>query len=123
MQVGAALYVGHDLGTGRNKAVLVDARGEIHATASMGYPLSHPAPGWAEQGPAEWWRAVAWCTRSLLEQAREAKERVAGIGFAGQMLGLVPMANACEPSRPAISWLDSRGEEEAARIIRRLGGG
>jgi xylulokinase len=115
-------FVGHDLGTGANKAVLARADGHVLASARAGYPLHHPRPGWAEQDPADWWRAVCSCTRELLERARVDASEVAGLCFAGQMLALAPLARDATPTRPAISWMDGRAEEQARRIARRFGG-
>lgn len=116
------LFVGHDLGTGGDKAVLVDAGGALLASAFAPYPLATPRPGWAEQDPEDWWRAASTATRTLLERAGAPPERVAGVAFAGQMLALVPVDAAGRPLRPAISWLDGRAEAQAARLVRRLGG-
>lgn len=113
------LFVGHDLGTSGNKAALVSEDGAILRTLVSSYPLRHPGPGQAEQDPADWWAAVCEGTRAVT--AGRAKE-VAGIAFAGQMLALVSMDADGRPLRPALSWLDHRADEEAARMTRRLGG-
>ncbi|MEI8255290.1 MAG: FGGY-family carbohydrate kinase [Deltaproteobacteria bacterium] len=117
-----ALFIGHDLGTGGNKAVLVDETGRILASAGARYGLRHGPDGHVEQDPADWWQAVCACTRSLLAEASVSPEDIAGIGFAGQMLALVPMEDATTPSRMAISWMDARGEDQARRITRGMGG-
>jgi xylulokinase len=44
------------------------------------------------------------------------------VGFAGQMLGVVPVDDSGAPLRKAIIWMDSRADEQAARIMRRFGG-
>ena len=117
-----AVYCGHDLGTGGDKAVLVDERGRVVAEAFEPYPLEHPRPGWAEQDPEDYWRAVAATTRRLLAESGVAPADVAGVGFAGQMLTQVPVDADGHPTRRAISWLDARAVKEAASIVRRLGG-
>lgn len=117
-----AYFLGHDLGTSGLKSVLVDEHGVVRASAAAKYPLSHPRPHWAEQDPEDWWRAVCDNTREVLSAAGVAPEDVAALTFAGQMLALVPIGEDLKPSRLAISWLDSRGEEQARRMVRRLGG-
>jgi len=114
--------IGHDVGTGGSKSVLIDARGNLLASSFEPYPISYPRPKWAEQSPDDFWRAVTTSTRRLIEESRIAPHQVAGMGFAGQMLGLVPMSSAGKPTRPAISWMDSRADEQAQRLVRRLGG-
>src|SRR5262249_22413044 len=116
------LFVGHDLGTGADKAVLVDETGALRAEATAAYPLAHPRPGWAEQDPEDWWRAVAATTRRLVASAGADASDVRAVTFAGQMLSLVPLDAAGRPTRRAISWLDARAAVEARRITRRVGG-
>ena len=115
-------FIGHDLGTGGVKAVLADERGTIAATAFAKYPLTHPQPHWAEQRPDDWWDAIAKTTRELLATSGLAPSDIAALGCAGQMLALVPMGADARPTRPAISWLDARAEQQARAMIRRSGG-
>ncbi len=84
--------------------------------------FDYPKPNWAEQNPADWWRAVTASTRRLLEESDADPVQVRGIGFAGQMIGIVPVDTFGEPLSPAIIWLDSRADQQAERLIRRLGG-
>lgn len=116
------LLIGHDVGTGGAKSVLADASGKILAGAFEAYGVRYPSPGWAEQDPKDWWRAVSSNTRQLLADTGADPADVKGMGFAGQMIGLVPVDAEGAPLRPAIIWLDSRADEQAARLIRRLGG-
>ncbi len=115
-------FVGFDIGTGGCKSVLVSGEGELIASAFHPYPLNHPRLGWAEQDAQDWWKAVCACTRGMLLECAVDPAKVAGVGFAGQMLGVVPVDAAACPLRPAIIWLDNRAEKQAASIIRRFGG-
>jgi xylulokinase len=117
-----ACFVGHDAGTGGVKSVLATADGRILARAFAEYPLDRPRTGWAEQDPRDWWGAIRRTTRELLARAAVPAEQVAAIGFAGQMLSLVPVDVDGTPTRPAVSWLDARADEQARRIVRRMGG-
>jgi xylulokinase len=116
------MFIGHDLGTGGDKAVLVDADGTVVAEAFHPYPLHHPRPGWAEQDPEDYWQAVCATTRAVLADAGCAPDAVKGIGYAGQMLTLVPVDARGVATRSAVSWLDARADDEAARLTRRMGG-
>jgi xylulokinase len=116
------LLIGHDVGTGCSKSVLVDVQGNIIAAAFEPYGVSYPKPNWAEQDPQDWWRAVTQGTRRLLEESGADPAQVKGIGFAGQMIGVVPVDASGALLSPAIIWLDSRAERQAERLIRRLGG-
>ena len=117
-----ALFVGHDLGTGSDKAVLVDAHGELRAEHAESYPLHHPRPGWAEQDADDWWRAVCAATRAVCAKAGVGPGEVAGIAFAGQMLSLAALDAGGEPTRRPIVWMDGRAEAQARRLVRRFGG-
>ncbi len=112
--------VAHDVGTGGNKAVLVDTEGTIHATAFAPYPVHYPRPDWAEQEPEDWWRAVAQTTRSVLEQAGVNPKDVLGVTHSTQLLGIVPMGADGRPLRRAIIWLDGRAPRQAQRIMRKF---
>ncbi len=101
-----SLYIGIDLGTSSTKLLLMDESGAILNTAGREYPLEFPAPGWSQQAPADWWRAVCESMPELLAGFDAAQ--VKGIGAAGQMHGLVVLDENDEVVRPAILWNDGR---------------
>jgi xylulokinase len=106
--------VGLDVGTTGVKAIAISPDGEVLARAERGYPLSTPRPGWAEQNPEDWWDAA---------QAALAELNVepAGIGYSGQMHGLVALDGEQRVLRPAILWNDQRTAAECEEIERRVG--
>ncbi len=110
-----SVAVGLDVGTSGVKALAVGATGEVLASAEVGYGLSTPRPGWAEQDPADWWRATEEALASL------GVEEVAGIGLSGQMHGLVALDPAGEVIRPAILWNDQRTAAQCREIEERVG--
>jgi xylulokinase len=115
-----AATIGVDVGTSATKGVLVAEDGRLLASASAGYPLLTPRPGWTEQHPEDWWRAAAEVLRRLTASAPDAE--VAGVGLSGQMHGSVFLDGAGEVLRPALLWNDARTGAECAEIERRLGG-
>ena len=86
------------------------------ATATRGYELSTPRPGWAEQDPGDWLRAA----ESALAEVSAGRE-IAGIGLSGQMHGLVVLDETGSVIRPAILWNDQRTAAECAEIEERIG--
>ena len=100
------LYIGIDLGTSACKLLLVDGSGAVLHEVTQEYPLSFPYPGWSEQNPEDWWRAVTAGVPRLLHGFDAAL--VAGIGAGGQMHGLVALDENDEVIRPAILWNDGR---------------
>ena len=97
-----SVAVGLDVGTTGVKAIAVSEDGELLTRREVGYELSTPRPGWAEQDPEDWWRAA--------EQALDGLGGgdVAGIGLSGQTHGLVALDAADHVVRPAILWNDQR---------------
>jgi xylulokinase len=107
--------VGLDVGTSGVKALAVSETGEVLASAEVGYELSTPRPGWAEQDPDDWWRATEQALESL------GVRDVVGIGLSGQMHGLVALDATGEVIRPAILWNDQRTFAECREIEERVG--
>ncbi len=114
--MSTALF-GIDVGTSGVKGVAIDPAGAVAAVAESGYRLSTPRPGWAEQDPADWWRA----TESVLAELRRAAGEPVGIGLSGQMHGLVALDRSDAVLRPAILWNDQRTGAQCAEIERRIG--
>ena len=100
------LYIGVDLGTSAMKLLLMDGLGNILNTVSKAYPLEFPRPGWSQQDPADWKKALFEGIPELLRGFDSAT--VAGIGVGGQMHGLVVLDEKDQIIRPAILWNDGR---------------
>lgn len=111
----------HDLGTTGNKATLFSDEGKLLASAFSGYETYHPQPTWAEQDPADWWRAVIDTTRQLLATAAITPDEVAVISFSGQMMGCLPVDARGRPLRRCIIWADQRAVEQAAYLAEKVG--
>jgi xylulokinase len=110
-----SVAVGLDVGTTGVKALAVAEHGEVVGRAEVGYELSTPRPGWAEQNPEDWWRA----TQEALEGL--GADEVSGIGLSGQMHGLVALDADEQILRPAILWNDQRTGEQVREIEERIG--
>ncbi len=110
----------HDVGTSGNKAVLVETTGKVHATAFIPYDVDYPHPGWAEQDPEGWWRAIVTTTRQVMQSGGVAPSNILGMVHATQMLGIVPMSSTGQPLRPAIIWLDARAPDQAKRMMNKF---
>ena len=100
------MYIGVDLGTSAVKLLLMDERGKILNTVSREYPLEFPYPGWSQQNPEDWKKAVFEGIPELLT-GFDGKT-VRGIGCGGQMHGLVILDSEDKVIRPAILWNDGR---------------
>ena len=103
-------YIGIDLGTSSVKLLLVDENGTIRSEVTKEYPLEFPRPGWSQQNPEDWKRAVFEGIPQLLRGFDGSQ--VAGIGCGGQMHGLVVLDDRDQVIRPAILWNDGRTAAE-----------
>jgi len=112
----ADLVLGYDFGTSSVKAALFDRNGRVVADSQQPYPLLLPQPGWAEQKPEDWWRAMAAATRALLAKAQAAPERIAALGMSAQMCGTIPVDCDGGPLHNCLIWLDTRSDGIARRI-------
>ena len=99
-------YIGIDLGTSAAKLLLVDGEGRILNEVTKEYPLEFPNPGWSQQAPEDWKKAVMEGVPELLSGFDGSQ--VAGIGCGGQMHGLVVLDENDNVIRPAILWNDGR---------------
>ncbi len=113
------LYIGIDLGTSSTKLMLLDEAGVILNTAVRDYPLEFPQPGWSQQAPGDWWKAVVEGMPELLTGFDAAQ--VAGIGVAGQMHGLVVLDENDNVIRPAILWNDGRTAKQVDYLNNEIG--
>jgi xylulokinase len=113
------LYIGVDLGTSAVKLLLMDEKGEIKNVISREYPLFFPHPGWSEQNPEDWKKAVLEGIPELLK-GQDASQ-VAGIGAGGQMHGLVVLDENDEVIRPAILWNDGRTQKQVDYLNEEIG--
>ena len=99
-------FIGVDLGTSAVKLLLMDENGKIHKIVSKEYPLYFPHPGWSEQKPEDWFEQSMAGLKELTAECD--KSQVKGIGFGGQMHGLVALDKEDNVIRPAILWNDGR---------------
>lgn len=110
------MYLGLDIGTSSAKGVLIDARQKVLATASSPLKVSRPQPGWSEQRPEDWWKAVNVVVRALAKARPKAVAAVEGIGLSGQQHGATLLDAAGKVLRPAILWNDARSFAECKEI-------
>ena len=112
-------YIGIDLGTSAVKLLLVDEKGKILNEVTREYPLEFPQPGWSQQNPEDWKKAVLEGLQALLQGFDGSQ--VAGIGCGGQMHGLVVLDDKDEVIRPAILWNDGRTAKQVQYLNETVG--
>lgn len=112
--------IAYDLGTGGVKTSLFDAEGRSLASAFEPYDTLYPRPGFREQRPEDWWRAIVRSTRAALARAPGGGADVAALAVSGHSLGVVPVdaeGRLLADSTPI--WSDARAGAQAAAFFRR----
>ncbi|MFN0192761.1 MAG: xylulokinase, partial [Aestuariivirga sp.] len=113
------MYLGLDIGTSSVKAILIDDKRKVVASASAALKVSRPHAGWSEQNPQDWWKATNAAVAALRRAKPKAVAAVAGIGLSGQQHGATILDSSDKPLRPAILWNDARSFAECEEIERR----
>jgi xylulokinase len=111
--MSSGALIGIDIGTTSAKGIAIDPEsGDVLATAESEYPVSSPRVGWMEQQPEAWMTGAQEALASLRSEASE----ILGIGFSGQMHGLVCLDDGGAVIRPAILWNDQRSAPQCAAL-------
>lgn len=113
-------WLGIDIGTGGSRALLVDGAGRVAASQTVAHEeMAMPHPLWAEQRPADWWRAAAEAIRGVLAQQPGCTVRA--VALSGQMHGLVILDAAGRVLRPSLIWCDQRSQAQVDWINSHVG--
>lgn len=108
--------LGIDFGGGASKATLIDTNGTIVAEHSVEYPTLHPAPGYCEQNPADWYAALCEDTTSLLKKSGVAAADISAVAVDSATHTAVLCDKDANPLRPAIHWTDTRSVKQADEL-------
>lgn len=103
--------MGIDFGTESCRVGIFDLVGSPVAFAATTYKTTHPAPGWAEQSPIDWWGALVASTHRVMERAGLQPHQIAGISYDATTMTVVALDKTGEALRPAIMWMDVRATE------------
>lgn len=102
--------------------MIIDEGGRVVASGTEEHrAFDSPQPGWAEQGPEDWWRACGVAVQRALKSGGVAAADIACVGFSGQMHGAVMLDARNEVVRPALIWCDQRTEREAQWLEGKIG--
>jgi xylulokinase len=114
-------FMGLDIGTSGVKAILVDEKGRLKGSVTVGLSLSTPKPGWAEQHPDDWWKATVSAIKQVIKRSKLKPSQIGGVGLSGQMHSSVFLDRAGKVIRPALLWCDGRTTEECREITTLVG--
>ena len=123
------LLLGIDYGTGGCKTTVLDEHGAFVGEASTEFQTFHDHPGWSEQEPRDWWRALCASLAKLAAKGVDLKSVAACaldgsthnavlLGPTGDATGLedVLADRAYSPVRRTIMWTDQRATAECAAL-------
>ncbi|MEG0155569.1 MAG: xylulokinase [Lachnospiraceae bacterium] len=113
-------FLGIDIGTSSVKVMLMNPEGSIEGIARRGYDIRKEKLNYAEQDMEELWEATKAALKELTEQNPGIENSIRGIGFSGQMHGLVAVDRQVHPLRPAIIWADQRSESQIQSIYKKI---
>jgi xylulokinase len=114
------IVISHDVGTSSVKSALIDNEGNILNHSTHSYPSFYPQPGWVEQEPLDYWNSIVSNTQKLLSEID--KEKILGIVFTTQAMGIIPVDKSGNVLRKNITWVDGRAEEQARWMMNLFGG-
>ena len=121
--------LGIDYGTGGCKVTAIGDDGSFVGEASTEYETYHEHPGWSEQEPSDWWRALCASLKKLSEKGVDLKQ-VAALALDGSTHNAVLLSSAPEfrnslnfstsqplnPIRRTIMWTDQRATAECEAL-------
>ena len=117
-----SLYLlGIDIGTSACKVALFSNDGAVAAQASAEYPVYYPSPGWAEQCPVSWWKAVCGAIKKILEESDIPTSSIAGVGIDGQSWSAIPLSKSEGVLSNTPIWMDTRASDICARLRGTIG--
>lgn len=115
-------FLGIDVGTGGTRALVIDERGRVVASATEEHrPFASLQIGWAEQDPSDWWRACGTAVHKALAENNLSADQIAGVGLSGQMHGAVLLDEQARVVRPALIWCDVRTEKQGRDLTAQIG--
>lgn len=117
----AICVLGIDIGAGSLKTTVIDATGRERASADAGFTTQVPHPGWSEQDPEDWWRALCSTVPRALAAAGLSPAAVKAVSFSAGAHTPVLTDASGRVLRPAILWNDQRSVAEARELEQRHG--
>lgn len=115
--------LGVDIGTYETKGVLVDATGNVAATARHAHEMTVPQPGWAEHRPEEdWWGDFVTVTRDLIRQSGIAGDQIKCVACSAIGPCMLPVSEQGAPLMNGVLYgVDTRAMREVSDLTDRIG--
>jgi xylulokinase len=104
-----------DLGTSATKAALWSGT-DLVSLVRVPVETSHPVPGYAEQNPDDWWRAVLDACATLRAQHPSEYARIGTVGCSAARETFACFDGELRPLTPGILWSDTRAIDETSAL-------
>ena len=109
--------IGVDGGTESLRAGIFDTQGRPLAFAAAAYKTRFPHPGWAEQDPADWWRALGQAVREAVDLAGVDRVEIAAMAVDTTCCSVVALDAEGEALRPCLIWMDMRSAPQTNKVL------
>jgi xylulokinase len=116
-----SILLGIDIGSSGCKVAAFSVNGTVLAQDNVEYNIYYPQPGWAEQNPEEWWRAVCKAIKQIMQSGRIKAKEIKGIGIDGQSWSAIAVNKKGEVLHNTPIWMDTRAKEICDEIARKIG--
>jgi xylulokinase len=115
--------LGVDIGTFESKGVLVDAHGDIVASAARPHEMLVPQPGWAEHVPDEdWWGDFVFITREILASSGVTPHDIKAVATSAIGPCMLPLDASGHPLMNGVLYgVDTRASSEIEDLTQRIG--
>lgn len=116
-------YLGIDIGTYESKGVLVDAAGNIVASAARPHKMLVPQPGWAEHRPREdWWGDFCFISNKLIADSGVLPTDIKAVAASAIGPCMLPVDADGEPLMNGVLYgVDTRAAREIEELTGRIG--
>ena len=108
--------LGIDGGTESLRAGIFDLDGSLVTSASTAYETRFPNPGWAEQDPRDWRRALGESVRAAVDQSGLRPQQLAAMAVDTTCCSVVALDKEGEPLRPCLIWMDLRSAPQTEKV-------
>lgn len=114
------LILAMDVGTSSCKAAAIDMKGNKVAECATNYPTAYPQPGYVEQNPEDWEKALSNSVTQVTEKIKNFKNDLVGATVSSHGPTLVLMDDQGKALKPAQTWQDFRCISHGERLVEEL---
>ena len=104
--------IGVDIGSGGCKVIIIDETGKILGRSYQEWPTYYRHPGWSEQEPSDWEKALSITMKMAMDSGRIKPAEIGAITFGSATHSIVFLDERDQILRPAILWTDKRTIEQ-----------